>query len=510
MHHGHFKRQSLALFFIVSVVPALVVAALWYLSTQQTGTGPEIGFASFVLPVIALGVVPAILLSLVFAELLSRPVRRIHQAALELARGPRGTWHKSGVHGEFHEIGEALDAARIRLDDILSQATAEQAVIASERNKLRGVLNAMTDGVFALDTAGRIILFNHAASNLTGRTIESVAGQLAEKVMPFRANGEIVLTRWLATHRGTDHEIGRWRNLELYTASGASLIVDVQAVVLPADPNGISALITFHDLTPGADLERMKVDFVALAAHELRTPITELRGYLDLLQHELKDLSPIHQRFLSDSVGSASHLSGLVSNLLGVARIEHGDLGYAPAPLNYLALMRTVGESLRAQLAPARRRLILKLPRTLPAVQADATGLTEVLSNLVENAAHVTAPETGRITITVRHHQGEIETTVSDNGTGIPSYALPHLFTKFYRADTMTASHRGTGLGLYICKAIIEAHGGHIWAESNEGKGSSFSFRLPLAHHAGSSRVEHNTANHPGGAHGWIKPHSLH
>ncbi len=505
MKPNHFKRQSLSLFFIVTLIPALVVAAIWYVNSQ-TDAGPLIlDFRSFVLPVILLGILPAMVLSYLFAELLARPVRRIHNAVLELAKGNFNAHFQTHDAGEFREIGTALDLVATRLRQTLSQAASETNIIEAERNKLRSVLNSMTDGVFALDNGGRIILFNKAASQLTGRTIEEVAGQLAEKVMPFRKNGELIMTRWLATQQGAGQGIGQWRDLELYRADGTSLFVDVQAVVVPRDPNGIAALVTFHDLTARAQLEQMKVDFVSLAAHELRTPLTEIKGYLDILDHEAKGLSKANREFLERSITSAGRLSGLVNNLLNVARIEHGELNYRPEPVNYLTFIEDLSRELTPRLKQQDRELSFSLPANLPELQADATGLREILVNLIDNAVAHTTPGTGHIQVTVKRHRNEIETSVSDNGVGIPLDAQERLFTKFFRVNELKSSTRGTGLGLYICRSIVEAHGGHIWVESSEGHGATFTFRLPLSAVATHHPARHNTHNVSRGAHGWIK-----
>ncbi len=509
---GRFMRQSLNLFFIVTLIPALVVAAIWYVNTQTNDSGVLIlDFESLIVPVILLGVLPALFLSFAFAELLARPVRRIHQAALDLARGNFGAVSHASGSGEFKEISEALSQIAQQWRNTLSEAASETAVIASERNKLQGVLNSMTDGVFALDNSGRIMLFNKAASQLTGRSVADVAGQLAEKVMPFRSNGELVMTRWLADQQGTDQAVGQWRNLELYRADGTSLFVDVQAVVLPQDPNGIRVLVTFHDLTARAQLEQMKVDFVALAAHELRTPLTEIKGYLDILQHEAKNLNKDNRDLLDRSMESATQLTGLVNNLLGVARIEHGEINYHPEPLNYLQFIEDFGARLKERLAIEKRQLELKLPVNLPTLNADVVGLREVLNNLVTNAINHTEPGKGKLTITIRRHRDEIETSIADNGGGIPASAMSRLFTKFFRVDEMKSTTRGTGLGLYISRSIVEAHGGHIWADSTEGMGATFTFRLPISAVAQDDPTRHNNANSKitRGAHGWIKDHSV-
>jgi len=511
MKSQRYLRQSLALFFIVSLIPALVVAAIWYVNSL-TGSTPDLDFEVYVLPIMILGILPAIILSFLFAELLARPVRRIHAAVQELAKGNFKAQFQTHGAGEFAEIGLALDAVALRLQDTLSQSASEISVIESERGKLHSVLNSMTDGVFALDHAGRIILFNKAASDLTGRTIAEVAGQLAEKVMPFRSHGELVMTRWLASQYGTGHKVGDWQGLELYRADGASLYVDVQAVVLNNDPNGIAALITFHDLTKTRQLEEMKIDFVALAAHELRTPLTEIKGYLDILNTEAKGLSKSNKEFLHRTITAADQLGGLMRNLLNVSRIEHGELGFQPVLINYLEFIQDIELEMRETAIQQHRKLRLVMPNILPPVKGDASALREVMVNLVNNALAHTSPESGQVTISVEIVQNEIQTSVADNGTGIPADAIPNLFTKFYRVNEMKSSTRGTGLGLYICKSIVDAHGGHIWVESAEGKGSTFSFRIPLGTVASRHTREDNktTTTISRGAHGWIKNHTVH
>lgn len=514
MKADQFRRQTLALFFIVSIVPALVVGAVWYLFTQtSTLNFIFLDFNNFVLPVIMVGVIPAVTLSYLFAELLARPVRHIRDTALELARGNFTIHPNQHSAGEFREIAQALDEVATKLQQTISEAASETALIAAERNKLRSVLGAMTDGVFALDRAGRILLFNKAASELTGRTITEVAGQLAEKVLPFRQDGELVMTRWLASQPGTEHKIGQWKNLELYRADGSSLYVNVQAVVLNDDPNGIAALVTFHDLTKTHQLEEMQIDFVALAAHELRTPITEIKGYLDILDHEAKNLSKSNREFLERTMASATQLSGLMHNLLNVSRIEHGELGYQPETISYLDFVKHATRELTLRAEEQHREFALSLPTSLPPVTADPTSLQEVLSNLVLNAIDHTAPGTGRITMTIRRHRDMVETVVEDNGTGIPPEAIPRLFTKFFRVGEMKSNTRGTGLGLYICRAIVEAHGGTIWADSTIGQGSTFTFRLPLSTVASKLTTDDNRDSKQKvtrEAHGWIKNNPVH
>jgi PAS domain S-box-containing protein len=269
--------------------------------------------------------------------------------------------------------------------------TSLRSLIEAERNKLRSVLNAMTDGVFALDHAGRIILFNKAASELTGRTIAEVAGQLAEKVMPFRSHGELIMTRWLASVPGTEHKIGQWKGLELYRADGSSLYVDVQAVTLKDDPNGIAALVTFHDLTKAHQLEEMKVDFVALAAHELRTPLTEIKGYLDILRTKPKACPK--PTATSSSAASTQRQPAFRPHAQPPQCQPHrARRARLPSPAPRLPdFITEVDRRAARPRHPAAPQIKLALPPPALQIIADATALREVIVNLVENAINHTA-----------------------------------------------------------------------------------------------------------------------
>ncbi len=506
MKHSQFKRRTFGLFFVVALLPSLVMAAAWYSASQLTADGMGI---AVVIVLMVFGLSTAVIFSFIFASLLARPVRRIHQAALQLAgdkNNPANTSTKP--QGELEETIYALKRASEHLEQKVSETSSEMALIEAERNKLRSVLNSMSDGVFALDDDGRIVLFNHAASVLTGRSVGAVAGQLAEKVLPFRRNGELVMTRWLASQLGTDNKRGSWKGLELYRADGTSLFVDVQAMVLKDDPNGIRALVTFHDLTSEHKLEEMKVDFVALAAHELRTPITEIRGYLDIMQHEPIGLRPVGRDLVERTVASVAQLSGLINNILGVSRIEHGEMNYQPELINWHDFLKEIEPQLVERARQSDRKLSFKVSTKLPLVMVDPIGMKEVMMNLINNAIDHTESGTGKIEVTSKLVDHEIETSVVDNGTGIPGEAVQHLFTKFFRYEGLKST-RGTGLGLYICKSIVEEHGGYIWVETKLGQGSNFTFRLPTKTKLAGQRPTSDTSNVTRGIHGWIKNSSL-
>ncbi len=500
-----FRRQAIVLFFAVGLFPALIVSSLWYVVTRNTPGSSLLGLGGIAVPIAILGLLPAIILGLIFAELLSHPIKLISEAIYQMKQGNLSYRTHFQHDSEFASMAADLNDIAAGMQGIVSQATGETEVISAERNKLRAVLDSMDDGVFAIDKADRIMLFNKAAQELTGRSIAEVAGQLSEKVMPFRRDGELIMASWLADRRVAKREQGEWRNLQLYRADGEVLYVDVRAVKLPEDPNGIQALVTFHDLTKSHNLEEMKVDFVALAAHELRTPVTAIKGYLDVLRMELDGkLNDEEIEIITRTELSAKQLAGVINNLLNISHIERGDLALNFQQIDTSKWLKGLQKDYTTRAHVQGLSFKLQAPAKLPKIIIDEVGMTEVLNNLVENAMNHTP--TGTITVSTKAVGDELEVLVTDTGSGIPKEALPKLFTKFYRVEGLHTT-KGTGLGLFISKSIVEAHHGHIWVESELGSGSTFGFRFPVA---GNGEVPDNTLKGvKEKAHGWIKKNSV-
>lgn len=504
---GQFSRRALLLFFIVSLLPAVTVSVMWFILTRESGL---VFVGSYVAPIALLGLGPAIVLGILFAELLAIPIRRLHQAILRIGNGHLDTRVHFSRISEFREMGEAINAIAINLQQTISQQAGENEVIAAERNKLNSVLNNMSDGVFALDKADRIMMFNRAASKITGRSIETVAGQPLEQVVPFHKHGKAVLVDWLA--RTDPHAVHtyRWTDLELATIGGEIRRVSLEVVTLPQDPNGIRMLGTFHDITRDMELEDKELNFVALAAHDLRTPLTTIKGYLDILKSEIgNELDSEHRQVLDRSMMGVTELTHLINNLLNVSRIESGELNYQFEPTSWTAFMKDLAVELKQRTEHHGRKLAVKMPAKLPTVLVDHIAISEVFYNLIDNAIRYT--KTGdTITITSAKSHDGLQTTVTDTGEGIPKEAQKHLFEKFFRAGGLK-SKGGTGLGLYICRQVAEAHKGYMWVESEVGKGSTFGLHLPNADAVeGGDIKEDNKTTIIRGTHGWIKTHSNH
>ncbi|MBI2334430.1 HAMP domain-containing histidine kinase [Candidatus Daviesbacteria bacterium] len=247
----------------------------------------------------------------------------------------------------------------------------------------------------------------------------------------------------------------------------------------------LSCILILHDLSKEEELEQMKLDFVSMASHELKTPLTNIIGYLSVFIEENRPkLTKEQAELLDRSLVSARQLQALVENLLSVNKIEREQMAVSVEQVDLNAVLDKAVEDLQNQ--AKLKNIILNYTKdaTLPKVMADPLRLAEVINNLVANAISYTGAG-GRVSVYSNSAPNEIVTTVEDTGVGIPAEAIPHLFNKFFRvSNTLQKGSKGTGLGLYISKSIIQKLNGRIWVESEPGKGSKFHFSLPIVQEA--------------------------
>lgn len=227
--------------------------------------------------------------------------------------------------------------------------------------------------------------------------------------------------------------------------------------------------------------ENLKADYISVVAHELKTPLTALRGYLSVfIDENSKNFTQEQNMFLNRMNIASQQLGSLIDNLLNASRIDRGVLAIDPQPSEWFPIAKLAVEEFENRAKEKQIQLELIEPKeVLPVVLVDKLRITEVLLNLISNAIAYNTP-TGKVTVWTEIMQDCVVTHVQDTGPGIPKESLPNLFTKFFRAENVKRS-TGTGLGLYISKTIVDMHKGRIWAESEVGKGSIFSFSVPVA-----------------------------
>jgi signal transduction histidine kinase len=228
-------------------------------------------------------------------------------------------------------------------------------------------------------------------------------------------------------------------------------------------------------------LDRLKDEFVLTASHELRSPLTSVQGFAELLMLDRDSLTPKQAETVEIILDNCRHLVRLLNDLLDLARSDAGRLGITPQPTEVAPLIDDTVRTMRAQTESTNQMLTQRVEPGLPLIYVEADRIRQILVNLLTNA-HEYSPEGASIEVTARVIDAEVEIAVSDNGPGIPESQLEHIFERFTRGDAgLTQRVGGTGLGLAISKSLVELHGGTIAVESTPGVGSTFSLRLPAA-----------------------------
>lgn len=382
------------------------------------------------------------------------------------------------------KAAELLLRRDLDLRKINDELELEKENILAERNKLAVILSGITDCVIALDLNRNIIAFNMAAQRLTGFSEKDVIGKPVNAVIKVFDNSHELLPPYYCPIRtdGFEGEVFRKQGLRILGKNGKESYVNlITGQIKEGARANLGCILTLHDKTAEKRLEEMKLDFISMAAHELRTPLTSIRGYLSVFIKENQDKLGNDQKTLLDHLSSATErLTLLISDLLSVTHIEKGTFAVHTELINWSTFVKQAVLDVTQRAKEKQVQIMFLDSTSQPTLQVDRLRIGEVLSNLLNNAITYTNPG-GIVKVWIEQKDNNVVTNVSDTGIGIPTEAIPHLFTKFYRVSTsLQEGIKGTGLGLYISKVIVEKHGGTIWVTSEPGKGSTFAFSLPI------------------------------
>jgi len=342
---------------------------------------------------------------------------------------------------------------------------------AEERAQAARALATVGDGVLMLDARGIVRVWNAAAESITGLEARAVLGRPAEEAIPG----------WSAVH----HLLPVAESSRSARARAQAVPLEFGGHELWLSFSGVGfaegTVFTFRDLTEERRLEQLKSEFVATASHELRTPLAAVYGAAMTLRRDDLELGDERQRMLLTLVAEESdRLARIVNDILWASRVDAGELDVQLSPVDAAAVARRVLDAAGMHLSPG-ITLSLTADESLPAVAADDGKLGQVLTNLVDNAIKY-SPDGGPIEVRLTPGRGTMLIEVCDEGLGIPAHELDRIFEKFYRLDpNLTRGVGGTGLGLYICRALVERMHGRISVASEEGRGSTFGVELRLA-----------------------------
>ncbi|MEJ5311281.1 MAG: GAF domain-containing protein [Anaerolineae bacterium] len=383
------------------------------------------------------------------------------------------------------QLGNALNNAELyrlireQAERVGSMLRAQQI----EAAKNQAILEGIADGVMVADEHGKVILFNAAAERILSITREQALGRPQDGILGLYGSAA---REWLA-------QIEQWRqNPRAYGAEeflvhrmevGRRFVsVHLSPVISPGQ-EFLGVVSVFRDITSEVEADRAKSDFVSTVSHELRTPMTSIVGYVDLiLMGATGPLSDMQRDFLKRVKTNAERLTTLVNDLLDISRIETGRVVLQMAPVAIEDIIKQVVDLLHPKVEEKEQRLYTVLPADLPRVYGDRDRLAQILTNIVGNAYKYT-PVGGEIGIHAYVRDAKMHVAVSDTGIGIAPENQKKLFSRFYRVEDDPAVYEvsGTGLGLAISLSLIQMHGGNISLDSVLGKGSTFTFSVPLA-----------------------------
>ena len=392
----------------------------------------------------------------------------VHSLIFVPLKGETGSVGLLGV--DNRQAGRPLNAHHVAL----MQALGEYAAVAlenarlysqvqSERRQLETILQQTEDGVLITDPQDRLLLINRTAQEAFGLNQDAALLHPLTEAVPH--------PELLALYARRDTPSPQLRRAEVTLADGRVFHTHLTPI------EGVGHVVVMRDITHLKELDRIKSEFVTTVSHDLRSPLTTILGYVDLIERG-GPLTPQQHEFLRRVQDSTQSITALITDLVHLGRIEAG-LDTQQDLVDLSALAGYAADSLRLRSENKGIHLEVDLPPDLPAVAGNPVRLRQMINNLIDNAIKFT-PENGRVTVSTHLEENQVLLLVSDTGVGIPTPEQPYIFNKFYRASNVEDG-TGSGLGLSIVKSIVEVHGGRIWVESTVGEGSTFTVVLPTA-----------------------------
>jgi two-component system, OmpR family, sensor histidine kinase VicK len=401
------------------------------------------------------------LLGILLAQTITRPIADMKKQAIAMTKGNFS--RKVKVYGN-DEIGTLA----VTFNNLTKKLLEAQAMTEGERRKLSSVLSYMTDGVIATDRKGRVILINEPAAKMLDVSRETVLSQPIVSLLDLDD-----------THSFEDLLEEKESIILDYSTKSERFFLRANFSVIQKETGFVNGLIAvLHDITDQEKIEAERREFVANVSHELRTPLTTMRSYLEALADGAWRDEEIAPNFLEVTRTETERMIRLVNDLLQLSKMDSTDYRLTIEWVNFVDFFDRIidrFEMSKEQNVTFKR----KLPKQAVFVEIDEDKMTQVLYNIISNALKY-SPEGGQVTFAMIEKDEKIIVSISDQGMGIPKENIGKIFDRFYRVDKARARKMGgTGLGLAIAKEMVNAHGGAIWATSEEGKGTKISFSLP-------------------------------
>lgn len=506
-----FKRGAVILIIVLQLLILIAIATL----LTYTGFFKDnpLAFTATLVAQSILGIVA----SLVIYHFVARPVKHLLAALVHVAGEPttltppnpnEEQFQKNGFKPVLQTIYQLASDVKNPIDEGESKAgPGANQVTSPQSSHIQSVLDTALDQAvcgFAVMNPNREIIY---ASKATPLRVDTNGVQTLDLVF---GENDTIEEWWDECEHTAVHAEKTWPRIpnKLPNEEDRRFFDVVASYNKGAESEMV---ITLIDRTHLYEIGEEELDFIAFAAHELRGPITVIRGYIDVLSDELSTTLQEDQKELFRRLAvSANRLTGYINNILNTSRYDRRHLRMHLAETTLGNVYATIHDDMALRASSQNRLLNVTIPEGLPTVAADTASLGEVFANLIDNAIKY-SNEGGAITVTAASKGDTVEWAVQDRGIGMPASVMSNLFQKFYRSHRSRETVAGTGIGLYISKAIVESHGGNISARSEDGHGSTFTVSLPTYKTVADKLKEGNNGNETliNSDGSWIKNHNM-
>ncbi len=510
-----FKRGTVILILVLQILILVALAAL--LNSVGFFKDNPLGFAATLVAQSILGVIA----SLVIYHFVARPIKYLLAALVHVAGEPTNTtppnpneekFQKTGLKPVLQTIYQLASSAKDPIEEGAQLAAgasneptnqAQASASSAAQNMLSAALDQAVCGFVIMNKERRIIY----ASKSTPIKVDSEGIQSLDLLF---TEHDTIEKWWDECEQTAVHAEKTWARIPNKLPNEEDRrYFDVVASYSKGSESEM--VLTLIDRTHLYEIGEEELDFIAFAAHELRGPITVIRGYIDVLSDELATTLQEDQKELFRRLAvSANRLSGYINNILNTSRYDRRHLRMHLAETTVGAVYDTIRDDMALRAHSQNRLLTVNIPDGLPSIAADTASLGEVFGNLIDNAIKY-SNEGGAIAVTAISKGDTVEVSVEDHGIGMPSSVVSNLFQKFYRSHRSRETVAGTGIGLYISKAIVESHGGNISVRSEDGHGSTFTVSLPTYKMVADKLKDDNNSNETmiSSSGSWIKNHNM-
>ena len=513
--HSKIRNHLLFWYIIGSIVPLLflVVAVIFYLAPVSSWIDlVELIRRTLAIPLLA-SIILILTLSIIIPREIIRPINKLQAAVDKMLRGERDvlvdvdtndelavlargfnemtkevTEAKSSLEKDVKDRTSALLETNTELQDsktamlnILEDVASEKDKVEEQKTKIEAIITSIDDGVVVVDNSGKIILINIRAQEFLDINKDIIGQSVKESITLYLENGEALdldIDNFLLDNRDVHifpRAISNNNSQKQYLEIGLTKYRNnIQEI--------IGAIVVIRDITRSVEIDNMKSEFVSVASHQLRTPLSAVRWFLEMLiEGDLGKLNSEQKEAIVDALESNNRMIYLVNDLLNVSRLESAKIKVEPTLESLNQILKTALKEARGMAKEKNIKIITKDIQIVPKINLDKALIGQVLQNLVSNAIKY-SPNKSEVKISLGEIGDNVQFSIKDSGYGVPKSDQSRIFEKFFRADNVTRMEtEGTGLGLYISKTVMELSSGRIWFESEEKKGSTFYISLPLS-----------------------------